>query len=107
MLRVLRQALLVARWPWELQKILYELEEYLAQHPHSVEGRILKDSVQTAIQRMKEKERASAPAEPCWRKPAGADRRDADAMRSRPPVGCIIMLLAAILCGLVYLLSFP
>ena len=47
----LRRRVLTARSPGELSKILYELEEYLAKHPHSPEPRMLKDSIEEAMQR--------------------------------------------------------
>jgi serine/threonine protein kinase len=50
-LRELQRALLVASSIQEVKRIMYGVEAYLAEHPHSVEGRLLKDSVQTAILR--------------------------------------------------------
>jgi hypothetical protein len=90
-LRRFHRALLVAPSSWELRRTLYELEEYLADHPHSVEGRLLKDRVQTAIQRM---EAMEAPARRC-----SVPAR----LHSRSLLGCRI-LAAATLFALVYLI---
>jgi hypothetical protein len=98
-LRRLHRAVLVAASSLELRRTLYELEAYLAQHPHSVEGRLLKDSVQTAIQRMEATDRPKA-----WKGSALRASR-----RFCLSIGCLI-LAAASLFGLLYLiwrLIFP
>jgi hypothetical protein len=45
----LNRKVLVAASVWELRRVLYEVEEYLGRHPLSVDGRLLKDRIQTAL----------------------------------------------------------
>jgi hypothetical protein len=50
----LGRELLTANSTWELRRQLYELEAFLSRNPHSVDARLLKDRVQTAITRAAE-----------------------------------------------------
>jgi len=87
----LTREVLVSHSSWELQRTLYELDAYLARHPHSVEGRLLKDRIQTAILRT---EKMETP------KPFERRYRMKDAPHSR--IGCLLQLVLAGL--LLYLL---
>lgn len=42
----LRKQMLIAKTAWELKKVLYELEEYIAKYPHSPDARLLKDKIE-------------------------------------------------------------
>jgi TIR domain len=65
LLERLGRQMLVARTSGELRQLLYELEAYLANYPHSPEARLLKDKMQAAMRREEamESPRASVPAE--------------------------------------------
>jgi hypothetical protein len=67
----LHRKVLTAESAWELRRVLYELEAYLVQRPHSVEGRLLKDRIQAAIKRAERAECRGAPevamSGPDWR----------------------------------------
>jgi hypothetical protein len=59
----LRKQMLVARTSLELRQLLYELDAYLANDPHSPEARLLKDKMQGAIRQAEQMERR-VPASP-------------------------------------------
>lgn len=89
----LRKQMLISRSAWELRGWLYELESYLAKYPHSPEARLLKDKMQAALLH------AEAPgAQPNRHLPQPCPERS-----SRSPF-LRLLILAAILAGLVYLL---
>lgn len=59
-LESLRLRMLSADSSWELRKILYESEEYLAKYPHSPGARLFKDNVSAAMRRAEEMEQPAA-----------------------------------------------
>jgi len=63
LLERLRKQMLVARTSWELRQLLYELDAYLANDPHSPEARLLKDKMQGAMRHAEDMEypRSKAP----------------------------------------------
>jgi hypothetical protein len=56
----LRKQMLSSFTSWELRQSLYELEAYLANNPHSAEGRLLKDKMQDAMRRAEQMEQPAA-----------------------------------------------
>jgi hypothetical protein len=50
-LRQLQRELLLADSNWALKTVFYKVNAYLAEHPHSVGGQLLRDQVTAALQR--------------------------------------------------------
>ncbi len=92
--RELSRELLVADSWWELQGLLYKVNNFLAEYPHSVEGQLLRDRVSVALRNVA----ASTPS--------GTNRTIADATpeprgRAKPAWGApVLALLAFILLGM-------
>jgi hypothetical protein len=93
LLQRLRKEMLLSKSAWNLRESLYELEAYLAKHPHSPEARLLKDRMQYAIRTAEMRERPMASAE------RSAPTAGPPALR-RFPVRWIILVPA--LGGLIY-----
>ncbi|MET0071641.1 MAG: toll/interleukin-1 receptor domain-containing protein [Candidatus Thiodiazotropha sp.] len=63
-LQRLGHQMLLADSSWELRKVLYELEQYMARYPHSPDARILKDRIVAGMQRAERMETPTAAAPP-------------------------------------------
>lgn len=48
-LKELREKMIVARSPWELRSVVYELEEYLSKYPNAPEARLFEYQVKKAL----------------------------------------------------------
>jgi hypothetical protein len=84
--------LLLAESAWAIRRTLYEAEAYLAQHPESVDGRLLKDRAQTALKRMEKMKWQTQRADREYQ----VSPRRWDHRRSGLPLACIILVAAGI-----------
>ena len=87
----LGRRLLSAESAWELRGILYEVEAYLARHPHSVEGRMLKDRIELAVRR------ADAMERPRAEMPPAKYRAMASHSGCLPVLGACVLIIALII----------
>lgn len=72
----LRQQMLTANSVWELRKINYELEEYLARHPYSPDALLIRDQLYEALrfEKIKEEKHKVGPETKCKELGYEADR---------------------------------
>jgi hypothetical protein len=87
----LRMQMLISRDSRELRELLYELEAYLAKHPHSPEARLLKEQMQAAMRHAEDMEHPKA--------------KSAPQARSSMRLGRSLLFLLVILGIIVFLLS--
>ena len=81
---------------FELRRILYELEDYLAKYPHSPEARLLQHRLQEALRRAESLER---PAPTPWGRPEWGRYR-----RHSPTegLGCASIIVLAVILYLIF-----
>jgi hypothetical protein len=94
-LRQLQRELLLGESYWELKTLLYKVIGYLAEHPQSVAGQLLRDQVTVALGTVRP---------PPVLSPPGADypTKDHLVLHRRSAAGCVLSLLGVALLALLY-----